>query len=92
MLSVMGMLMGVNIQTPDNFNAGAPAPPPPKKEPEPEPEPEVELTAEQKERLARKSEADKHKEQGNAAYKGKRFDEAIGVRSATRRAHAESPC
>jgi len=76
-LSVMGMLMGVNIQTPDNFNAGAPAPPPPKKEPEPEPEPEVELTAEQKERLAAKNEADKHKEQGNAAYKAKKFDEAI---------------
>jgi len=41
-LQVMGMLMGVNIQTPDSMGADASGPPPPKpKEPEPEPEPEV---------------------------------------------------
>jgi len=47
-MQVMGMLMGVNIQTPDTMGdafGGASAPPsePPKKK-EPEPEPEVELT------------------------------------------------
>uniref|UniRef100_A0A7S0J1D4 STI1 domain-containing protein n=1 Tax=Calcidiscus leptoporus TaxID=127549 RepID=A0A7S0J1D4_9EUKA len=75
-LSVMGMLMGVNIQTPDTFNAGASAaPPPPKKEPVPEPV--VELTPEEQERKAKKAKADQHKEQGNTAYKSKNFDEAI---------------
>ena len=42
-IQCMGMLMGVNMQTPDSMGAGAP--PPKKKEPEPEPEPE--LTPEQ---------------------------------------------
>ena len=46
-LNVMGMLMGVNIQTPDSMGGdfgGGPsssAPTPPPKKPEPEPEPEV---------------------------------------------------
>jgi len=82
-LSVMGMLMGVNIQTPDGFGGGDPmatdpppaaAKPPPKKEPEPEPEP---LSPEEEARRAKKKEADAHKDAGNAAYKAKKFDEAI---------------
>merc|ERR1719238_2593573 len=64
-LQVMGMLMGVNIQTPDSmgaeFGGGASsgsAPDPPKKAPEPAPEPERELTPEEKERAAKKATAD----------------------------------
>jgi len=79
-LQVMGMLMGVNIQTPDTMGdmpgASAPTPPPPKK-PEPEPEPEVELTPEEQERKAKKAKADEHKAKGNTAYKAKSFDEAV---------------
>ena len=74
-LSVMGMLMGVNIQTADGAGPETEAPskpaPPPK-------EPEVELTPEEQERKAKKKEADAHKEAGNAAYKSKQFAEAIG--------------
>jgi len=73
-MQVMGMLMGVNIQTPESFSKDTPPPPKPK---EPEPEPEPELTDEQKERKAKKDEADAHKEKGNAAYKSKQFEEAI---------------
>lgn len=80
-LSVMGMLMGVNIQTPDSmggFGGDEPPPaaakPPPKKEPEPEPE---NLSEEELARRAAKKEADVHKEAGNAAYKAKKFEEAI---------------
>lgn len=72
-LSVMGMLMGVNIQTPDSMGAPEASKPPPKKEPEPE-----DLTPEEQERRAKKKEADGHKEAGNAAYKSKKFEEAIG--------------
>jgi len=77
-LQVMGMLMGVNIQTPDSMGAemgGASSAPPPKKEPEPEPE--VELTEEEKARKVKKDAADAHKAKGNDAYKAKKFDEAI---------------
>jgi len=81
-LSVMGMLMGVNIQTPESMGKDADMPdappaakPPPKKEPEPEPE---ELTPEEQERRAKKKEADVHKDAGNTAYKAKQFDEAVG--------------
>merc|ERR1719440_1106801 len=78
-LNVMGMLMGVNIQTPDSMGAemGGASAPPPKKAPEPEPEPEVELTEEEKERKAKKDVADGHKAKGNDAYKAKKFDEAV---------------
>jgi len=75
-LSVMGMLMGVNIQTPESM--GMPpteVKPTPKEEPEPEPEPE--LTPEEQERRAKKKEADVHKDAGNTAYKAKKFEEAI---------------
>jgi len=78
-LQVMGMLMGVNIQSPDSM--GVPpesaSPPPKRKEPEPEPEPEVELTPEEQERKDKKAKADEHKLKGNAAYKAKSFEEAV---------------
>lgn len=76
-LSVMGMLMGVNIQTQDGMTSdGAPpeAPPPAKKK---APEPVVPLTPEEEARKAKKVEADVHKDAGNVAYKAKSFDEAI---------------
>ena len=78
-LQVMGMLMGVNIQTPDSMGGdfGAAAASAPPKKPEPEPEPEVELTEEEKERKAKKDVADGHKAKGNDAYKAKKFDEAV---------------
>merc|ERR1719198_1141635 len=71
----MGMLMGVNIQTPDTMGDafGGAAAEPPKKAPEPE----VELTEEEKERKAKKDKADEHKAKGNTAYKAKQFDEAV---------------
>merc|ERR1719198_834793 len=71
----MGMLMGVNIQTPDTMGDafGGAAAEPPKKAPEPE----VELTEEEKERKAKKAVADGHKAKGNDAYKAKKFDEAV---------------
>lgn len=51
MMQVMGVLMGINIQTGDQFNdsmnAEKPAAPKPK-QPEPEPEPEPELTDDEK--------------------------------------------
>ena len=53
-LQVMGMLMGVNIQTPDAPMPQASAPPPKAKAPEPEPEP---LTPEQEAALALRKEA-----------------------------------
>merc|ERR1719217_1166560 len=61
-LSVMGMLMGVNIQTPDSMGdmpSDEPAKPPPKKEPEPPP-PEP-LTPEEEERRKKKAAAYVHK-------------------------------
>ncbi len=87
-LQVMGVLMGVNIQTPDTMgdafggaggaSSSAPPPPAPKApEPAPEPEPEVELTEEEKAAKAKKAAADEHKLKGNAAYKAKNFDEAV---------------
>ena len=85
-LQVMGMLMGVNIQTPDSAGFGggggessggggssgasAAAPAPP-------PEPEPELTEEEKARAEKKKGADVHKNKGNDCYKAKKFDEAI---------------
>merc|ERR1711871_447865 len=75
-LQVMGMLMGVNIMSPEAAAAQAAPPEPPKKK-EPEPEPEVELTPEQLERKKLKDAADVHKNKGNDAYKAKNFDEAI---------------
>ncbi len=85
-LQVMGMLMGVNIQTPDSAGfpdvsgggGGGSSSGGASSKPAPEPEPEVELTEEQKERKAKKAVADGHKAKGNDAYKAKNFDEAVG--------------
>jgi len=71
-MSVMGMLMGINIQTPDSFSKDADVP---KQAPEPEPEPM--LTPEEEESRTKKANADAHKLEGNTAYKAKKFDEAI---------------
>jgi len=77
-LQVMGMLMGVNIQTPESMaREDAAAPPPKAAKPEPEPEPEVELTEEELARKKVKEAADEHKAKGNTAYKSKNFEEAI---------------
>ena len=46
--------------------------------PEGEAEPEPEQDDEQKQKQRRKDDALKAKEQGNAAYKARKFDEAIG--------------
>jgi stress-induced-phosphoprotein 1 len=80
MMQVMGVLLGVNMTTGDEFMRqqqaetkkapeAAPAP-----EPEPEPEPMDEDTKAAK---AAKEAAAAEKELGNAAYKKKSFDEAI---------------
>ncbi|KAJ2653595.1 Hsp90 cochaperone [Coemansia sp. RSA 1250] len=59
-------------------------PPPPASEPKAEPAPQkmdvdepVELTAEEKEAKAKKEQADEAKAKGNAAYKGRKFEEAL---------------
>jgi stress-induced-phosphoprotein 1 len=80
-LSVMGMLMGVNIQTADSMGSdgGSSAAPPHAKKKAPEPEPEtVPLTPEEEARKAKKAEADVHKDAGNVVYRAKSFEEAIG--------------
>ena len=83
MQEVLSFALGINISTPDTFNADdakkdAPAPAPPKaKEPEPEPEPEVERTPEEQKAWEAKQVALAHKAKGNAAYKAKNFDEAL---------------
>jgi stress-induced-phosphoprotein 1 len=79
-MQVMGMLMGVNIMSPDQAAADAKAAgggSSSAKAPEPEPEPEVELTEEEKARKAKKDVADGHKLKGNDAYKAKKFEEAV---------------
>jgi hypothetical protein len=62
-----------------------------RQEPEPEPEP---LSPEEEARRAKKKEADAHKDAGNAAYKAKKFDEAIDsykkARAAVTRARARA--
>ena len=51
----------------------------PKPEPQPEPEPmqEEELDEEEMDRVQKKAEAQKEKEAGNAAYKARKFDDAV---------------
>mmetsp|Transcript_30281 Transcript_30281/g.81388 ORF Transcript_30281/g.81388 Transcript_30281/m.81388 type:complete len:555 (-) Transcript_30281:281-1945(-) len=82
-MQVMGMLMGVNVQTGSEFAGGEE--PPKSKEPEPEPEPmEEELTEEEKAARELKKQADAHKDEGNTAYKAKKFEEAIAHYSKAR--------
>lgn len=86
--------MGINIQTADSndmevdekFEKGEKNEPPaeaevkPRSQPEPKPkpEPEPEVDSEEVEKKKRKAEALKEKEAGNAAYKKKEFEKAIG--------------
>ncbi|KAF4987770.1 hypothetical protein FDECE_15308 [Fusarium decemcellulare] len=87
LLTVMGVLMGVDLEMrerPVDESADSPMPdappapkqPEPKKAPEPEPEPE-ELDEEALEKKKKKEEADKEKALGTENYKKRNFDEAI---------------
>jgi stress-induced-phosphoprotein 1 len=77
-MQVLGMLMGVNMQSADSMGDMEREAPAPSKAAEPEPEPmEEDLSEEELALRAQKKEAEAAKEQGNAAYKAKRFDEAI---------------
>ena len=49
----------------------------PEPQPEPEPMQEEELDDEEKDRMQKKAEAQKEKEAGNAAYKARKFQEAV---------------
>lgn len=92
MMQVIGILLGVNIQTPDSFgeddqdattmHVDAPTersrsvPVPSPPKEEPVPEP-MEINEEEKEKKIRKEEAIKEKEAGNAEYKKKNFQAAV---------------
>lgn len=85
MLTVMGVLMGVDLEMResggDSPMPDAPAEsatPQPKKAPEPEPEPEPEeVDQEELEKKKAKEQADKEKALGTENYKKRNFDEAI---------------
>ncbi|KAJ7569117.1 hypothetical protein O6H91_01G061400 [Diphasiastrum complanatum] len=86
MMQVLGLLLGVNIQTSDQEMRGMfddedePARPATKAtarhEPETQPQP-MEVSEEERGKKERKAEAVKEKEAGNAAYKKKEFDAAV---------------
>lgn len=77
-MQVLGLLMGVNVQSGADFAEQAELAGGKRAEPEPEPEPmEEELSEEELQARAQRKEAEAHKEQGNAAYKAKRFEQAI---------------
>ncbi|KAI5467472.1 hypothetical protein BGZ63DRAFT_449603 [Mariannaea sp. PMI_226] len=88
MITVLGVLMGVDMELRDSDpnapkdspmpDAPAPAPPAPEtKKPEPQPEPEEEVDDEALEKKKAKEEADKEKALGTENYKKRNFDEAI---------------
>ncbi|RSL64944.1 hypothetical protein CEP54_004441 [Fusarium duplospermum] len=87
LLTVMGVLMGVDLQMserevdPNQQDSPMPDAPPAPKQPEPkkapEPEPEPELDEEALEKKKAKEEADKEKALGTENYKKRNFDEAI---------------
>lgn len=93
MMQVIGILLGVNIQTPDSFgeddladattmHVDAPTERsrsvPVPSPPKEEPVPEpMEINEEEKEKKIRKEEAIKEKEAGNAEYKKKNFEAAV---------------
>ncbi|KAK7330721.1 hypothetical protein VNO77_24919 [Canavalia gladiata] len=86
-MQAIGVLLNVKIRTPSDGDADVPeepsprTQPPTKPEPRPEPEPKpehVELTEELKDAKESKAQAQKEKEAGNAAYKKKDFETAIG--------------
>ncbi|KAK3261357.1 DNA binding protein, partial [Cymbomonas tetramitiformis] len=80
MMKVLGMMIGVNVSSGDEFmkeqggKPESPAAPTPK---EPEPEPEPMMTDEEQAEKKAKEDAIKEKELGNAAYKKKEFETAI---------------
>ena len=76
-LTVMGMMRGSTLRA-GRAAASRRRRPRPRPRLAPPPEPEKELTPEEKERLEKKRAADVFKDQGNAAYKAKKFDEAVG--------------
>ena len=83
MLQVLGVMMGVDLETRDTPpedasmpDAPPPKPAPEKKAPEPEPEPE-DLSEEALEKKKNKEAADKEKALGTENYKKRNFDEAI---------------
>ncbi len=49
----------------------------PKPQPEPEPMQEEELDDDEKDRMQKRAEAQKEKEAGNAAYKARKFQDAV---------------
>jgi len=83
-MHAVGVLLNVKIQTPNDDNADAAGDdvseddPVSQSESESEPEPEPEVAEEEKEARDRKGQAQKEKEAGNAAYKKKDFETAIG--------------
>ncbi|KAF1787764.1 Tetratricopeptide repeat [Phytophthora cactorum] len=81
-MTVLGELMGLNINMDGAEDEEMPAatPAPKKAEPTPAPEPtpmEEDLTEEEKAERAAKKAADEAKQRGNAFYKQKKFSEAI---------------
>ena len=82
MLQVLGVMMGVDLETRDappedvSMPDAPPKPEPAKKAPEPQPEPE-DLSDEALEKKKAKEAADKEKALGTENYKKRNFDEAI---------------
>lgn len=90
MIQVMGVLMGVDLQAferpegseelPENLKKAEPAPAPaskPAAAPAPAPAPEAKMEEAETSTSDEKKEALKAKQQGNDAYKARKFDEAI---------------
>mmetsp|Transcript_22159 Transcript_22159/g.61665 ORF Transcript_22159/g.61665 Transcript_22159/m.61665 type:complete len:566 (+) Transcript_22159:632-2329(+) len=83
MMEMLGLLMGESPGSREE--ASAPAPAPPKKEEEPEPSPMEEeedwskLSPEEREKKETQTKARMKKEEGNALYKSKKFEEALAA-------------
>ncbi|XXG75931.1 hypothetical protein AAC387_Pa08g0395 [Persea americana] len=80
MMQVIGVLLNMKMRTGTPDEAAEPVPrPEPEVNKEKEPEPEaMDVPDEEKEATERKAEAQREKEAGNAAYKKKDFEGAIG--------------
>ncbi|KAJ8632217.1 hypothetical protein MRB53_025553 [Persea americana] len=80
MMQVIGVLLNMKMRTGTPDEAAQPVPrPEPEVNKEKEPEPEaMDVPDEEKEATERKAEAQREKEAGNAAYKKKDFEGAIG--------------
>jgi len=83
MMEMLGLLMGESPGS--RQEASAPAPAPPKKEEEPKPSPMEEeedwskLSPEEREKKETQKKARLKKEEGNALYKSKKFEEALAA-------------